>query len=274
MSTVLIRVDQILFSTYAPAVAMVLMLWDHCLMLDEEVAIMWSPRNGRILTKVVHVLNRYFAEAVLMYRLYVTDALAHYTVSEGCKAVWLASTSATLIASISQFYIMMHAYRLWDHRVSVRRTLLVVFGICLTAVTILSGLLVWTYLKTGAKSQNSCSTEAVPKTITCIIGISLVFSVFVVLITIYNLEEPRRPENDLLDSLRRDSARIYFVICVLWLLLLVLSVTIEARLFFALFTLALSLNANIAARVHLRVDGLRLLFHRRPVMIYRGYIEG
>ncbi|SJL07994.1 uncharacterized protein ARMOST_11353 [Armillaria ostoyae] len=243
MSTVLIRVDQILFSTYAPAAAMVLMLWDHCLMLGEEVAIMWSPRNGRILTKVVHVLNRYFAEAVLIYRLYVTDGLAHYTVSENtrsCKAVWLASTSAALIASISQFYIMMHAYRLWDHRVP----------------------------------ENSCSTEAVPKTITCIIGISLVFSVFVVLITIYNLEEPRRPENDLLDSLRRDSARIYFVICVLWLLLLVLSVTIEASLFFTLFTLVLSLNANIAARVHLRVDGLRLLFHRRPIMIYRGYIEG
>lgn len=52
------------------AAAMVLMLWDHCLMLGEEIAIMWGPQNGRILTKVVHVLNRYLTETVSMYRLY------------------------------------------------------------------------------------------------------------------------------------------------------------------------------------------------------------
>ncbi len=78
------------------------------------------------------------------------------------------------------------------------------------------------------ESQNFCSIERVPKTITYEIGIfvdsipseknqvsyfsQLAFSVFVILITMYNvLEEPRRSDNSLLDSLRRDSAWIYFI---------------------------------------------------------------
>ncbi len=52
------------------AVALVLILWDHCLTLAEEVATMWGPLNERIITKVIHLLNRYFTEAVLIYRLY------------------------------------------------------------------------------------------------------------------------------------------------------------------------------------------------------------
>ncbi len=36
-------------------------------MLGEEVAIMWSPQNECVVMKVVHVLNRYIQEAVLIY---------------------------------------------------------------------------------------------------------------------------------------------------------------------------------------------------------------
>ncbi len=38
-------------------------------------------------------------------------------------------------------------------------------------------------------------------------------------------------------------------------------------------SLVCSLNANIAARMHLRVEGLRLLVHTHPVTVYRGSIE-
>ncbi len=31
---------------------------------------MWGPLNERIITKVIHLLNRYFTEAVLIYCLY------------------------------------------------------------------------------------------------------------------------------------------------------------------------------------------------------------
>ncbi len=86
--------------------------------------------------------------------------------------MWLATTSTALIASITQcelyscpfhqvftdrlvvVYIMMRAYRLWDHRETVRRSFLVVFGICITAVAVLAVLSIWTYLKAGGKCLN------------------------------------------------------------------------------------------------------------------------
>ncbi|SJL07975.1 uncharacterized protein ARMOST_11333 [Armillaria ostoyae] len=271
MSTVPIQVDQVLFVTYIPVAAMVLILWDHCLTFSEEVATMWGPLNERILTKAVYLLNRYFTEAVLIYRIYVTSQVLITNETTG----WLTAISAVVIASVSQFYIMMRVYRLWDHRQSVRRALLAVFGICITAAVILSTLTALSYTETKGESQGICPIESVPVTLPCAIGTLLFFNVFVILITIYNtLEKPRRFENEMLDSLRQDGARIYVAVCMLWLLLLVTSVTIEATAFVSLFALVCPLNANIVARVHLRVESLRLLAPMGPVTIYQGSVKG
>ncbi|PBK59700.1 hypothetical protein ARMSODRAFT_982793 [Armillaria solidipes] len=296
MSTASIPVNRILFVTYTPAAAMVLMLWDHCLTFNEEVATMWSPLDEGILTKVVHILNRYFTEAVLLYRVYITSELAQSASGEAhCKAVvWLANVSAVIIASISQFYIMMRVYCLWDHRQWVRRTLLVAFGICITTLTVLSILSVLSYLKTGGNSdsQNTCAIGRIPTTVACTIGVLLFFNVFVIFMTIYNaLEKPRRSENELLDSLRRDGARVYLGICSTQQLppfRINLTITCSAMAntsgvfchnrgdlisFSINLSLVCSLNANITARVHLRIEGLRRLFPMRPVTIYRGSVE-
>lgn len=104
-------------------------------------------------------MNRYFTEAVLIYRIYVTSHLAQPTK----QRIWLSYISAIIAANTSQSYIMMRAYRLWDHRRSVRRTLLIVFGISGAAVTILSTLSVLSYLNTGAESQILCNIQRIPR---------------------------------------------------------------------------------------------------------------
>ncbi len=50
--------------------AAVLVIWDHCLTLDEEVADMWRCFEGHIATKIVYIMNRYFTEVVLLYTAY------------------------------------------------------------------------------------------------------------------------------------------------------------------------------------------------------------
>ncbi len=52
------------------AAGIALLLWDHCLTLDEEVTVMWTFFKGPILPKVIYVMNRYFTEAVLLYTVY------------------------------------------------------------------------------------------------------------------------------------------------------------------------------------------------------------
>ncbi|KAK0504430.1 hypothetical protein EDD18DRAFT_1345328 [Armillaria luteobubalina] len=110
---------------------------------------------------------------------------------------------------------MMQAYHLWDHRQTICRTLLVAFGICITATTILSVLAVLNVLKTGADSQNACGTIRTPKIIiTCTLAVLLLFNAFVIFITVYNaLEMLHCPENSVLDSLRHDGAQTYLAIC-------------------------------------------------------------
>ncbi|KAK0443934.1 uncharacterized protein EV420DRAFT_1015357 [Desarmillaria tabescens] len=61
---------QILFAKYTPFAMAALLLWDHCLTLDEEVATIWRPLNGQILKKVIYAMNRYFMETVMLYTVY------------------------------------------------------------------------------------------------------------------------------------------------------------------------------------------------------------
>ncbi len=52
------------------AAAACLMIWDHLLTLDQEIDAIWISRNKGYLPKLIYVLNRYFAEGVLLYSAY------------------------------------------------------------------------------------------------------------------------------------------------------------------------------------------------------------
>ncbi|PBK93969.1 hypothetical protein ARMGADRAFT_1164799 [Armillaria gallica] len=269
-------VGQLLFARYTPPAATVLILWDHCLTLDEELTAMWGPFNGQNLTKVIYIMNRHFTEAVMLYTTYVFTGLGGSTANEVCATVfWLFTMSVTVLAGILQFFIMLRAYRLWDHKQTIRRVLLAVFVGCITGTFALSVMTVLLLLKSRVQlplNVDICAVHSrVPKTIAYTMGIMLFFNLFVILITFYNaLEIPRRSEHEILDSLRRDGARLYLIVSLLWMLLLIASVTIETRSFFSVLMLVWALKANIASRMHLRIETLRFSITAHPVVIYAG----
>ncbi|KAK0447689.1 hypothetical protein EV421DRAFT_1926781 [Armillaria borealis] len=291
-------VGQVLFAKYTPPAAAILILWDHCLTLDEEVATMWRSFNGHTLTKIVYIMNRYFTEVVMLYTSYVLSGLrgnSADTVSAWCfrncytdanvitrselcthcaKMVWLFTISATVLAGILQFFITLRVYRLWDHRQTIRKTLLAVFLTCITGVVTLSVKTVLIALRSLVQlplSVEICAVDKVPETMAYVMGIMLAFNLFVICITIYNaLEIPRRSENEIFETLRRDGARIYLLVSLLWMLLLTASVTVRMRSFFSILMLVWSLMANIASRMHLRIENLGLSVTGYPVVIYTG----
>ncbi|KAG7445529.1 uncharacterized protein BT62DRAFT_1006505 [Guyanagaster necrorhizus] len=269
---------------------MVLMLWDHCLTFGEEVATMWGPLNERILTKVVHILNRYFTEAVLIYRLYATSELGRSPDSNVNVRYtgFLREVTHNIRADVKQWFGLLTNLLLslhHDARLSplgsqavcsqdVARCIRYLHNSLNDSIDPVGPELLEDRRQISTESQNICDIERIPPTVPCSVGVLLLFDVFVIVITIYNsLEKPRRSESELLDSLMCDGARNYLAVCILWLLILVSSVTINAAVFFSLFTLVCSLNANIAARVHLRVEGLRLIVPTRSITIYRGSAE-
>ncbi|KAG7447767.1 uncharacterized protein BT62DRAFT_993374 [Guyanagaster necrorhizus] len=272
-------VAQLLFAKFAPPAATVLILWDHCLTLDEEVATMWGSLNGQILTKVVYVMNRYFTEVVMLYTTCVLGGLGSTSNTVCTKMTWLFIMSATVLAGILQSFVMMHAYRLWDHRRTIRKTLLVVFVACITGATILAVMTVLIILRSRVQvplSVDVCPVGVkVPLTVTYIMSIMLFFNLFVIFITLYNaLEIPRRSESELFDSLRRDGSRLYLIVSLLWMLLLITSVTLQTHFFFSILMLVWSLKCNIASRMHLRIESFGLSVPVQPGAVIYVRREG
>ncbi|KAK0207100.1 hypothetical protein DFS33DRAFT_1318985 [Desarmillaria ectypa] len=267
-------IGQVLFAKYTPPAAAVLILWDHCLTLAEEVATMWRALNGKILTTVVYIMNRYFMEAVMLYTAYVFTGLRGTTANMDCaKMFWLLPISSTIWASISQFFVIMRAYRLWNHRPIVRRVLYIVFAAFTTGALILSVMTVLTFLKTQIELPPNvmvCAVSGVPKTIPSAICILLLFNLLVILVSLYNaLENPRRYESEILDSLRRDGARIYLVSSLpfpsdilLWVPPLIASLVADVGVKFGTF----HLSVNLISRMHLRIETLNLSSTLHPVM--------
>ncbi|KAK0499472.1 hypothetical protein EDD18DRAFT_1460380 [Armillaria luteobubalina] len=271
-------VDQLLLAKYTPSGAAVLILWDHCLTLDEEVAAMWGSSNGKMPTKFVYVMNRYFTEVVVVYTAYVFTGLGGTGTNKVCTYVfWLFLISSTVMASISQFFIMMRVYRLWDHKPTIRRILPVMFIACIIGTFVVAVLAVLALLRTRIEAIPPqimvCVVTRVPKTIPSALGILLLFNLLVILVSIYNaLENPRQYEGEIFDSLRRDGSRVYLCVSLLWVLLLITSLVAEISVFFPIFILASALMANLTSRIHLHIENLSNI--TRPAMTYYTVREG
>ncbi|KAK0243411.1 hypothetical protein EDD85DRAFT_814950 [Armillaria nabsnona] len=266
MSAIPVVVGQILFAKYTPLAAAVLVLWDHCLTFDEETADMWRCFEGHVVTKIVYIMNRYFTEVVLLYTAYVMGGATGNEdtdkyVCSCAKMFWLFIMSAMVLASISQSFTMMSAYRLWDHKPTVRKVLPVVFVISVAGAFVLSVMSVLILLRTQIEVPYKyykvivCAVTGVPKTIPSTIAILLVFNLLVILVSVYNtLENPRRSEREVLNPLRGHSTRVYLVI--LYVLLLITSLVAKIQIFFPILILTSALKANLTSRMHLRIERL------------------
>ncbi|PBK93962.1 hypothetical protein ARMGADRAFT_1029810 [Armillaria gallica] len=126
---------------------------------------------------------------------------------------------------------MMRVYRLWDHKPIVRRVLLIMFVTCTAGVFIFAVMTDLTISRTRIELPPTiivCAYFGVPKTVPSAMGILTAFNAFVIVVSIYNaLESPRRHENEVFYSLRRDGARIYLFVSLLWVVLLITSLVTE-----------------------------------------------
>lgn len=53
-----------------PAIAVILLFWDHLSTLDREVSCIWTNPEEGYIGKIVFSLNRYLTEALLVYSAY------------------------------------------------------------------------------------------------------------------------------------------------------------------------------------------------------------
>lgn len=265
---------------YSPTAAACLMIWDHLLTLDQEIDAIWISRNKEYLPKLIYVLNRYFAEGVLLYTAYVWGGYSHGLTDADCTGVlWLFTVSSTVMVGLLQFIIAMRVYKLWDNQKRAGCVLLVAFSVCISAAIVLAVITVIIFLMSKRLIPvqhlgNVCSVAGIPRTIPALLATLLAFDILIVLMVLYRaLEKPRRTHIEAINSFHRDGARLYLGVCLLWLLLLIVSIISEnePHIFFAILCASWALNTNIGCRVHLRVEGLKhLVDGEMPLLLYRN----
>lgn len=265
---------------YSPTAAACLMIWDHLLTLDQEIDAIWISRNKGYLPKLIYVLNRYFAEGVLLYSAYVWGGYSHSLTDADCTGVlWLFTVSSTVMVGLLQFIIAMRVYKSWDNQKRAGCVLLVAFSACISAAIVLAVITVIIFLMSKQLIPvrhlgNVCSVGGIPRTIPALLATLLAFDIFIVLMVLYRaLEKPRRTHIEAISSFHRDGARLYLGVCLLWLLLLIVSIISEnePHIFFAILCASWALNTNIGCRVHLRAEGLKhLVDGEMPLLLYRN----
>lgn len=265
---------------YSPTAAACLMIWDHLLTLDQEIDAIWISRNKGYLPKLIYVLNRYCAEGVLLYTAYVWGGYSHSLTDADCtRVLWLFTVSSTVMVGLLQFIIAMRVYKSWDNQKRAGCVLLVAFSACISAAIVLTVITVIIFLMskrliTVPYLGNVCFVRGIPRTVPALLATLLAFDILIVLMVLYRaLEKPRRTHVEAINSFHRDGARLYLGVCLLWLLLLIVSIISEnePHIFFAILCASWALNTNIGCRVHLRVEGLKhLVDGEMPLLLYRN----
>ncbi|KAK0230143.1 hypothetical protein IW262DRAFT_1453054 [Armillaria fumosa] len=266
------------------AAAACLMIWDHLLTLDQEIDAIWISRDKGYLPKLIYILNRYFAEGVLLYTAYVWGGpITQFSVGlyPGAMAFHHIINSDGRVASIHHppVIIAMRVYKSWDNEKRAGCVLLVAFSACTSAAIILAVITVIILLMSRGLIPvphlgNVCFVKGLPRTIPALLATLLAFDIFIVLMVLYRaLEKPRRTHIEAINSFHRDGARLYLGVCLLWLLLLIVSITSqnEPHIFFSILCASWALNTNIGCRLHLRVEGLKhLVDGEMPWLLYRN----
>ncbi|KAE9408480.1 hypothetical protein BT96DRAFT_932692 [Gymnopus androsaceus JB14] len=175
MATLITELDSLVRVKYFSGVALVLVLYDHLLTLDDEFSAIWTKPHRYYLQKLTFVLNRYFAEAVVLYvayggemfkRLTGFNGSAHLD-DAGCRRfIWVFALAASVFIGITQLI----------------------------------------------KLQRICAILDLPSTFPYVFGALLGFDVFLIVLAVFNaFERPHRTNTDILDSLHSDGAKLFLV---------------------------------------------------------------
>ncbi|KAK0499442.1 hypothetical protein EDD18DRAFT_1349629 [Armillaria luteobubalina] len=267
---------------FSPTAAACLMIWDHLLTLDQEIDAIWTSRDNGYLPKLIYVLNRYFSEGVLLYTAYVWGGYSHSLTDAFSVGLYPGAMAFHHIINsdaTTPVIIAMRVYHSWDNEKRAGCVLLVAFSACTSAAIILAVItVIMLSMSKGVipipHLGNTCFVSGLPRTIPALLATLLAFDILIVLMVLYRaLEKPRRTHIEAINSFHRDGARLYLGVCLLWLLLLIVSITSrnEPHIFFSILCASWALNTNIGCRVHLRVEGLKhLVDGEMPWLLYRN----
>ncbi|KIK59989.1 hypothetical protein GYMLUDRAFT_85547 [Collybiopsis luxurians FD-317 M1] len=250
---------------YLTGVALVLIIYNHLLTLNEEIETIWTTGRN-YLQKLTFALNRYGVETIVIYSAYVYGGSATRLDDNVCHLFnWIFAVAGMGITVITQSFITLRVYRAWDKRRGTSIALLVVFVIFIAA-SIPNAVLSILEIQQATHffpEISACAILTIPPFFPVTLGIFLLLDLVIVTLAIfYALERPYRTNVDVLDSLHRDGAKLFIAlrnqaICSLRLISLVISVVGEPSDCYGVLCLVWTLMSIINSHFQMRVEGLK-----------------
>ncbi|KAF8881900.1 hypothetical protein BD779DRAFT_1675234 [Infundibulicybe gibba] len=208
-----------------------LAVWDHAITFDSEVQYVWSRSKPPLVTKVVYISNRYFADAVLAFT-------AYYLSSINLVSVYVRASSFVVFMNyqlimyhpvgvfFSQAYVLTICITLattqttvaweilnqWEWRKTISRLLIVVSLVCIPTfvVTAVVGARITSNFLLSPTVRGSAGSL-----ISRVGGFGLALAgsdLLIIFLAIFNtMARPQRKDHGLIFALHRDSAAMYTV---------------------------------------------------------------
>ncbi|KAF8890371.1 hypothetical protein BD779DRAFT_1671336 [Infundibulicybe gibba] len=279
----LIPIDQVGNVLLAPrlsAIALTCLFWDHFLTIDDEVAF-WrtGSRVGR-LSKLAFFVNRYITEIVMLYTVYVISGLTQkLTLTEydfdhflSCCDLGIQSLRnssqhhfhcmvpsischLSLISVLNYSYILFRIYSLWDRRRIIAWILMAAF---LASVVVITTLMVLAAERLEASRSLNLGNPSMQHGRTAA-GQTL-FDLFLTALTVYNgLERPHRTHVDVIRDLQAEGMRMFIFLVAIRFMNFLIVLFGPPEYFVSVVSIAWALCSVINSRLHLRLEGLKLV---------------
>ncbi|KZT02800.1 uncharacterized protein LAESUDRAFT_660970, partial [Laetiporus sulphureus 93-53] len=200
------------------AVAVTSLLWDHLLILGDEIELIWRKRRWSLVQKLV-VANYYGVHGAMIFFAYVLSGM-HLSFSDKhrCRGFGVfMSTYGLISVGFSQLVLLMCTVNVWDNRSSVKVALAIGFVICYSMSAAFDALtirqLFTPHFAQYDKVTKFCVMSRKATYLPGIWGGELLYDLYVVVLLFINsLSRPRRSDHEVVTNLVRDGG-LLFIVC-------------------------------------------------------------
>ncbi|KAF5331444.1 hypothetical protein D9758_016353 [Tetrapyrgos nigripes] len=226
-------VDSVLSARYLSAVALVSVVYDHFLTLDQEFSNIWGSGSSQgYLHKFTFALNRYVAEAVTAYTAFGAIFSEYWTILRTSTQTLpsASNTNFNIIDAEHLFGYLQLQQQFSSGSPNRKRMTFILFSGFSVSISTATVLAILTVIKAQPVTFffpviNTCGFLKIPSTLPYVLGILLLFDSFLIAIAVLNaFEATHHTHAEVFKSLHRDGARLFLVLFVLRLVTLLMSI--------------------------------------------------
>ncbi|KIJ31404.1 hypothetical protein M422DRAFT_783790 [Sphaerobolus stellatus SS14] len=199
---------------YLSAAGLVVLIYDHLLLLDEEIQLIWNSRTTR--AKILFLVNRYLVPSALIVGTYGLSGLSKAGLGVTVCKVWLTIVTFLLVVTlfIANLFVLYRVNALWAHSPAVYRStisLYIATYIVAFALAIYASVKLLPHIGYSPE-LGLCTTDQRPRLNILAYAVPIVFDVALFGLTCWNgISRPRRLHTAIIQQLYVDGA-LYFLL--------------------------------------------------------------